>query len=240
MPAHKPVLSVFLSSRGAPPALSAGPRGQLLFYRFPENAAQALAAVHYGRWRARPRGILVTLSPFAHSAVRAVIDRVLEGVVEPLWVQAADLVTVLRVVGIECAVAEQTTSHEASSTAERLGYSLVAKALSPDVPYKSDVGGVLLGLDSVAAVTPAVGTLVERFEKLGARLDGILLQHEIPGGLEALVVCGWGGTLVEILHDIAFRLPPATDLDAAEMLARLRATRLLDGYRGLPQQTVWP
>jgi acetyl-CoA synthetase (ADP-forming) len=166
--------------------------------------------------------------------------------VEPLWVQAADLVTVLRVVGIECAVAEQTTSHEASSTAERLGYSLVAKALSPDVPYKSDVSGVLLGLDSVAAVTAAVGTLVERFEKLGARLDGILLQHEIPGGLKALagvtteatfgplVVCGLGGTLVEILHDVAFRLPPVTDLDAAEMLARLRATRLLDGYRGAP------
>jgi acyl-CoA synthetase (NDP forming) len=81
MPAHKPVLSVFLSSRGAPPALSAGPRGQLPSYRFPENAAQALAvAVHYGRWRARPRGIPVTLSPFAHSAVRAVIDRVLEAI----------------------------------------------------------------------------------------------------------------------------------------------------------------
>jgi acyl-CoA synthetase (NDP forming) len=106
MPAHKPVLSVFLSSRGAPPVLSAGPRGQLPSYRFPENAAQALAAaVHYGRWRARPRGIPVTLSPFAHSAVRAVIDRVLEGAVEPLWIQAANLVTVLRVVRIECAVA---------------------------------------------------------------------------------------------------------------------------------------
>jgi acyl-CoA synthetase (NDP forming) len=104
--------------------------------------------------------------------------------------------------------------------------------------------GALLGLGSVAAVTAAVGTLVERFEKLGALLDGILLQREIPGGLEALVgvttevtfgplvVCGLGGTLVEILHDVAFRLPPVTDLDAAEMLARLRATRLLDGYRG--------
>jgi acetate---CoA ligase (ADP-forming) len=49
-----------------------------------------------------------------------------------------------------------------------------------------------------------------------------------------LVVCGLGGTLVEILHDVAFRLPPVTDLDADEMLARLRASRLLDGYRGAP------
>jgi GNAT superfamily N-acetyltransferase/predicted CoA-binding protein len=150
-----------------------GSRGQLPSYSFPENAAQALAApVYYGRWRARPRGTPVTLSPFAHSAVCAVIDRVLEGAVEPLRVQAADLVTVLRAAGSECAVAEQTTPHEASSTAERLGYPLVAKALSPDVLHKSDVGGVILGLDSVAAVTAAVGTLVERFEKLGARRPG--------------------------------------------------------------------
>ena len=48
------------------------------------------------------------------------------------------------------------------------------------------------------------------------------------------MVCGLGGTLVEVLHDVAFRLPPVSDLDAAEMLATLRASRLLDGYRGAP------
>ena len=57
VPAHKPVLTVFISSRGAPPVLSTGPRGKLPSYTFPENAAQALAAaVRYQRWRERPRG----------------------------------------------------------------------------------------------------------------------------------------------------------------------------------------
>ena len=247
VPAHKPVLTVFISSRGAPPVLSTGPRGKLPSYSFPENAAQALAAaVRYRRWRERPLGTPFTLSPFAHSAIRAVIDRVLATATEPLWLPPADLVTVLRAVGIECAVAEQTTPADAVATAERLGYPLVAKAISPDVLHKSDVGGVIMGLDSAAAVATAVDTLVERLQKVQARLDGILLQRQVTGGLEALVgvtrdptfgplvVCGLGGTLVEVLHDVAFRLAPVSDLDAAEMLAKLRASRLLDGYRGAP------
>lgn len=68
----------------------------------------------------------------------------------------------------------------------------------------------------------------------------------MPSGLEALVgvttdplfgpllVCGLGGTLVEVLHDVTFRLTPVSDLDAAEMLTTLRANVLLDGYRGAP------
>jgi acyl-CoA synthetase (NDP forming) len=89
-----------------------------------------------------------------------------------------------------------------------------------------------------------VDTLVARVQELGARLDGILLQREVRGGLEALVgvttdptfgplvVCGLGGVLVELLRDVAFRLTPVSDLDAAEMLAELRSSPLLDGYRG--------
>ncbi len=247
VPPHKPVLTVFISSRGAPAALSAGPRGALPAYSFPENAAQALAAaVRYGQWRQRPRGTPFTLSPFAHTAIRAVLDRVLADATESLWLEPDDLVTVLRAVGIECAASEQTTPEEAVATAERLGYPLVAKAISPDVLHKSDVGGVIMGLHTAEAVATAVATLVERMQQVGARLDGILLQREVPDGLEALVgvttdptfgplvVCGLGGTLVEILHDVAFRLSPVSDVDAAEMLTTLRSSRLLDGYRGAP------
>ena len=73
-----------------------------------------------------------------------------------------------------------------------------------------------------------------------------MLQREIPGGIEApigvttdptfgpLVVCGLGGTLVEVVRDVAFRLPTVTDLDAQEMLSTLRTRVLLDGYRGAP------
>ena len=247
VPAQKPVLTVFMTSQGIPAALNAGPRGTLPTYTFPENAALALgAAVRYGRWRARSRGTPLSLSPFAHSAVRAVIDRVLAHASEALWLQPGDLATVLRAAGIPLAAAEQTTPAEAAATAERLGYPLVAKIISPDVLHKSDVGGVILGLDTPAAVASAVDTLVAQTQQIGARLDGILLQRQVSSGIEALVgittdpmfgpllVCGLGGTLVEVLHDVTFRLTPVSDSDATEMLTRLRANVLLDGYRGAP------
>jgi acyl-CoA synthetase (NDP forming) len=80
----------------------------------------------------------------------------------------------------------------------------------------------------------------------GTMLERVVLQREISGGIEALVgvttdptfgplvVCGLGGVLVELLRDVAFHLTPVTDVDAREMLAELRASRLLDGYRGMP------
>jgi acetyl coenzyme A synthetase (ADP forming)-like protein len=247
VPAHKPVLSVFMTSQGTPDVLHTGPRGPLPTYVFPESAALALAAaVRYGRWRGRPIGTPQHLSSFAHSAVRAVIDRVLAENPASVWLQPDDLATVLRAAGIPMAQAVQTTPEAAVATAERLGYPLVAKIVSPDVLHKSDVGGVIMGLDSPAAVTAAVATLVARTQQIGARLDGILLQWQVASGLEALVgvttdplfgpllVCGLGGTLVEVLHDVTFRLTPVSDTDAAEMLSLLRAHVLLDGYRGAP------
>src|SRR6185436_16207540 len=57
VPRDKPVLTVFLSSKGAPTVLSSGKRGRLPSFSFPENAARALAAAEgYGRWRDRARG----------------------------------------------------------------------------------------------------------------------------------------------------------------------------------------
>ena len=247
VPEHKPVLTVFISTSGAPEVLNTGPRGALPTYSFPENAAHALAAAcRYGRWRARPRGTPMQLSPFSHDTVRALVDRVLDAHDGPQWLSPADLSTLLCAVDITCAAAEQTTPSEAVAVANRLGYPLVAKVVSPDVLHKTDVGGVIMGLNTAEAVTQAVDTLSERMRRIDARLDGILLQREVPSGIEAfigvtadptfgpLVVCGLGGTLVEVLRDVAFRLPPVTDRDAADMLSSLRTSVLLDGYRGAP------
>src|SRR5581483_4017894 len=247
VPAAKPVLSVFLSSKGAPPLLGEGPRGKLPAYSYPENAAMALAAAErYGRWRRRPRGTPVRLDRCAETAIRAVIDRVLASADGPRWLEAADLAMVLHAAGIPVAAAEQVSPADAVAAAERLGFPLVAKAIAPGVLHKSDVGGVILGIDSAAAVARAADTLAARMRDVGTTLDGILLQREVRGGIEALVgvtsdptfgpllVCGLGGVLVELLRDVAFHLPPLSEIDAAEMLAKLRAGKLLDGYRGQP------
>ncbi|MBI4605376.1 MAG: GNAT family N-acetyltransferase [Planctomycetes bacterium] len=247
VPAAKPALAVLLSQRGAVPVLNAAGRGRIPVFRFPENAAMALAAAErYGRWRRQPVGSTLELEAFRVAAIRAVVDRVLESAPGPVWLEPEDLATVLRATGIDFASGEVSSLEGAAAAGERLGYPLVAKAIAPGLVHKSDVGGVILGLRSARDVEAAVRTLDERMRAAATRLDGVFLQREVKGGIEALVgvttdptfgplvVCGLGGVLVELLKDVTFRLPPVSDSDAAEMLSRLRSARLLDGYRGAP------
>jgi acetyl coenzyme A synthetase (ADP forming)-like protein len=244
--ADKPVLAVVLSLREKR-ALDAGPRGRVPTYTFPENAARALAAAErHARWRVRQPGAPLVLDRFARDAVRSVIDRVCGETAARQWVAAKDVATILRAAGIEMAATEQVAPEDAPAVAEQLGYPLVAKIVAAEIVHKSDVGGVIVGLESAEDVREAVRALVERVRAINARLEGILLQREVRGGIEALVgvttdptfgplvVCGLGGVNVELTRDVAFRLAPVTDVDANEMLDSLRSKPLLDGYRGAP------
>ncbi len=247
VPPEKPVLTVLMSSRSTAPIVSSGPRGRLPSYSFPENAALALsAAERYGRWRKRRRGCIRTLEPFSQAAIRAVVDRVLQASETPVWVEPADLSTILRAAGIEYAQTQEVPVASAPEAADHIGYPLVMKVQSSQVLHKSDVGGVVLGLKSRADVETALEALSTRMAGIGVRLNNVLLQREIPGGIEALVgvttdptfgpllVCGLGGVLVELLKDVSFHLSPVSDIDAEEMIAKLRSAKLLDGYRGSP------
>jgi acetyl coenzyme A synthetase (ADP forming)-like protein len=247
VPKDKPVATVFLSSKGAPSAIARGPRGRLPSYSFPENAARALAAaVKYGQWRARPQGTATVLDREARARVREVVERALPADDSARWLDAQDVAAVLAAAGITMPASEVVPLHDALKTADRLGYPLVAKAVAPGLLHKSDVGGVVLGLDSTAAVASAVEALRHRLNAAGKKLEAVQLQRQVQGGIEALVgvvtdptfgpliVCGLGGVQVELLRDATFRLPPLTDLDAAEMIDRLRLKPLLDGYRGAP------
>jgi acyl-CoA synthetase (NDP forming) len=89
-------------------------------------------------------------------------------------------------------------------------------------------------------------TLGEKVAAAGHKLDAVLLQREVRGGIEALVgvttdptfgpllVCGLGGVMVEVFRDVGFALTPVTDVVADEMTHKLRTSKLLDGFRGAP------
>jgi acetyl coenzyme A synthetase (ADP forming)-like protein len=247
VPSEKPVLTVFLSSKGAPDVLTSGPRGRLPSFSFPENAARALAAAEgYGRWKRRPPGRRLRLSGETRNAVRTLVDRALEGCETPRWLTPGEVEPILRAVGIPLVESVRASASEAASVARSMGFPLVVKAVASGLVHKTDVGGVILGLESAEGVAAAIEELETRLSSHGHLLDGVLLQREIRGGIEALVgvvedpifgplvVCGLGGVQVELLRDASFRLPPVTDVDAREMIDRLRLKALFDGYRGGP------
>jgi acetate---CoA ligase (ADP-forming) len=249
VPADKPMATVYMSSRGTPPELSRGPRGPIPSYAFPENAALALsAAVRYGRWRARPVLPAAVLELDVEQKVRAIARRLRGELPEGGWVQPEDLAELLDAIGVPVAHFRRTGVglDAVSAAAEEVGYPVVLKAVAAGLLHKSDAGGVALGLATPDELRRAADQMAGRLRAAGITLEGFLVQTQVPRGLEALVgvttdpslgpllVAGLGGVNVELFRDVAFRLTPVSELDAAEMLDELRSRALLDGFRGSP------
>ena len=137
---------------------------------------------------------------------------------------------------------------EAVKIANEIGYPVVLKIVSPDIVHKSDVGGVKINLKNEDDVRKAfkviMGSVKEKAPN--ARITGILVQEMVPEGLEVIVgatrdptfgpvlLFGLGGIFVEVLKDVSFRIAPVTRYDAETMLSEIKASKLLEGYRGMP------
>lgn len=140
------------------------------------------------------------------------------------------------------------TREEAERLAEAIGYPVVLKIVSDDIPHKSDVGGVQLNLRDREAVGAAYDRILQnvRTRRPDARIEGVSVQRQAPPSIEVIVglttdpqfgpvvMFGLGGVLVEVLQDVAFRVVPLTARDAREMIREVKGFALLQGYRGAP------
>jgi acyl-CoA synthetase (NDP forming) len=140
------------------------------------------------------------------------------------------------------------TADEAVAAASRFQGPAVLKIASPDIPHKSDIGGVRLNVSGDEAVADAFGAILANAKRAcpTARIHGVIVSPMRSGGLELfigtlrdpqwgpVITVGLGGIWVEALRDTSLRLLPLTEADALSMLDELRGARLLDGYRGAP------
>jgi acyl-CoA synthetase (NDP forming) len=130
------------------------------------------------------------------------------------------------------------TPAEARAAADRIGYPVVAKVVSAAIVHKSDVGGVVVGIEDAASLN----AVFERFSALEG-FTGLLVEERLPG-LELIVgakvdfqfgpviLLGIGGIGVEIYQDTVIRMAPITEKDVHAMVASLKGTALLNGFRG--------
>ena len=138
------------------------------------------------------------------------------------------------------------SADEAAAAAEAIGDAVVVKIVSADIPHKSDVGGVALGLRGAAQAKAAFERTRDRAltARPDARLDGALVARMLAGGVECIagvhrdpvfgpvLMFGLGGIHVETLRDVSLRALPITRGDALAMVRELRAFAILDGARG--------
>lgn len=232
----KTLLATFMTAQGMNAQLDPVP-----CFTFPESAASALAhLVRYAGWRARPEVATVELDAGARTAVRAIIDCCLAR--GGGWLRPTESADVLAAIGVDLARSELVQSAaEAGAAVARIGAPVALKAVGPEIVHKTDVGGVRLDLKTPVAVETAFDDVLAR---LGPRMTGAIVQAMVPGAIEALigiaddasfgsvVLCGAGGTMVELLDDVSARVPPLSPRDAEEMCAEIGYFRVFEGYRG--------
>ena len=139
-----------------------------------------------------------------------------------------------------------TSSDEAATLAEEIGYPVVLKVSSKDILHKTEAGGVLVNLTTAADVSKGYDTIIKNAQayKSDAEIAGVQVQQMLPPGQEVivgavtdpsfgkLVAFGLGGILVEVLKDVTFRLAPASHSDALSMIDGIKAAEVLRGVRG--------
>ncbi|MBI3393139.1 MAG: acetate--CoA ligase family protein [Nitrospirae bacterium] len=218
-------------------------------YPSPERGAQVLAALAArGGIVARPARPLPSVSPFdGEEEARAVVRDVREaGRSAMLEDEAKDFVHVLGFSAPDHFVAGDVD--EAVRAANTLAYPVALKVLSPDIPHKTDVGGVRTGLRTSEDVRRAYDEMMDAVARQApdARIHGVLVEQMADPGLELIVggirdpqfgpvvMFGMGGVFAEVLRDVAFRLAPLAKEEALEMIREIRGAELLKGFRGSP------
>ncbi|MFN0042594.1 MAG: acetate--CoA ligase family protein [Alphaproteobacteria bacterium] len=174
-----------------------------------------------------------------HAAARAAIGAA--------CMAESERVALLQSAGVPMASCRRVDSGaQARSVAAELGYPVVLKGTAPDLPHKTELGLVRLGLANAAELDRAYAEISRTLEEAAKGQDGacVVLQPMVGRGIElivgirndlefgSLLAVGLGGTLVEILDEVAVSLAPVDSAEARAMLERTKAARLIRGVRG--------
>ncbi|MDR0198280.1 MAG: acetate--CoA ligase family protein [Methanomassiliicoccaceae archaeon] len=144
-----------------------------------------------------------------------------------------------------------TNPRDAVAAAERIGYPVVMKIMSPDIQHKTDIGGVILNIKTTDGVREAFESLIARCRTAvpDAKIDGVSVQ-KMASGQEVILsmirdeqfgpvlAFGMGGIYVEILGEISRSLIPMSDDEIDKMIMSTKAYRMLSGARGRPPADI--
>jgi acyl-CoA synthetase (NDP forming) len=246
----KPIVSTFLASVGVPELLrvpdlatSAG-RGSVPSYPAPESAVRALArVVHYARWASRPASTVPVFDDIDRGRAHALVTRLLGRSDDAVELTDDQLHELLGCYGIRLAPLRRVTSlAEAVAAGAEFGWDVVLKATAAHLRERPDLEHVQHDIASRTAMEAAWRELTGLTGD-PSRAD-FVVQPTAPPGISVtigsledtlfgpIVSFGMAGTASELLGDIAYRIPPLTDSDAADLVRDVRAAPLFFGYRG--------
>ena len=244
--ARKPIVACIMGKHGVDEARATLAKARIPTYALPESAA---AAVRFGVDHTVAATRRSAEEP-AHSVVPASwrLPSMTPG--EERWLDGAEIADLLRAFDLRCLPSVAVQDAEgAIQAAEMFGWPVALKIVSRAVIHKSDIGGVLLSLSNPMAIRDGITVLRQRMECAGhgKDLDSILVQPMAPRGVEMFlgatrdpvfgpaIAFGTGGVQVSLWNDVAIRLAPLGEDEAARLVDSVRGRVLLDGFRGGPR-----
>jgi len=250
---RKPVFTCWLGGESIAASRKYFAEHKVPSYTTPEAAVDAIAAL--ALYASNQEQLLQVPEPIAQastpdrSAAQAVIDCALAAGHE--WLDPAESKTVLAAFNIPVLRSEPArTVDEGVAIAARIGYPVAMKIRSPDIPHKTDVGGVRLGLTDEGTLRKVHALMMDSVAQArpDARIEGVLIEpmfrhrhgRELMIGVVRdpvfgpAISFGLGGTLVEVIRDRAVALPPLNAFLARDLIRRTRAGQALQPLRGAP------
>ena len=250
---RKPVFACWMGGESVLPSRQHFAEHKVPAYATPEAAVDAVAALTL--FASNQEQLLQVPTPLGPTstpdlpAAQAIIDAAL--VAHKEWLNPAESKSVLAAFGIP--VVQSRPAHsaeEAVRVAEEIGYPVAIKILSPDIPHKTDVGGVRLGRADARSVRDGYENMLRdvAIARPDARLEGVLVEpmylerhgRELMIGVVRdpvfgpAISFGLGGTMVEVIRDRAVALPPLNPFLARDLIRRTRASLALQPLRGAP------
>lgn len=250
---NKPIVCSFMGVHDVAPGVAVLRKAGLPNYPFPEDGVRALsAASRLVALREIPRREMPKFDDCDVEKAKKIVADALAGTDKRYLTQAEcrPLLECYRLPLLKSGIA--TSAKEAGQMAASFGGAVVLKVMSKDVVHKFDAGGVILNVKGAADAEAAYNKIYENVGKAvpGAKIDGILIEQMAPKGIEVilganrdqrfgpLIMFGLGGTFVEVLKDVSFRLAPMWRISAERMVQEIRAYKVLTGFRGSPPSDI--
>lgn len=242
---QKPLLVCWSVGQVAKPGFDVLKDAEVPLYHSPARAAKAMGALY--RYASFKRGWKVPVAGELDLARQAKIKRALQESHKALSEHATkELLDLYGLPVTKEYVAK--SAQEAVAFAEAMGYPVVMKIDSPDILHKTEAGGVAVNISSAQDVTAKYHEIMEKALVYNpqAQINGILIQEQIPAGVEAIIglqrdavlgtqiMFGLGGIFVEVLKDVVLKPAPISRKDAQDMLNEIKGVALLDGVRDRP------
>jgi acetyltransferase len=249
---EKPIVAAFMGLDDNSSAIKTLQKSNIPNYVFPESTAFVLKEMYdYNMMLKAPSENTAVFHDVDDKRLNRVLSMVRSD--DRLNPTIEESFQAVRAYGISVPDAKMARSRsEAGSIADKLGYPIAMKVVSPEILHKTDVGGVILNVSSRNEAEQQYDAILAKTHSLmpQARILGILMQKMVPQGKEVIIgavrdiqfgplmMFGLGGIYVNFLRDVSYRLCPLTRSEAKEMIEETKAYTLLRGVRGEPSSDI--